>query len=200
MKNKIFKFLIIISGIILSVIKYIGFSNWELPFNVMVGSSIIFVIIFIISIIFFNETLNERLKILKSNKSNIEKEQIDINKRIIKNNTYSSISELSKKKKYYLIVISSSLIFSTYLGFKFKKFTDEFSLYDAAYMDTKWQRDTYLESITANDSFFTLNNYSFNWEIFIISTLFILAIAFIIRNTIYYEKIKIYIEEIKIIK
>lgn len=84
------------------------------------------------------------------------------------------IKEISNIR-YYVFGFISSLLLSLYFGFKFKKYINETVLRKASLKQTKWQRDSYLEYQQANDSFFDLTNYNFNWEVF----LFILLLSFL---------------------
>lgn len=196
MKNVIYKSVIILSGVLLSVIKYNGFNIWELEFNTLTILFIFFTITLVLGIVLYNYNLNNKIAISTTPENNISEPEIYINEGST-NSIKDKFLELSERTKYYLIVICSSLLFITYLGFKFKRFNNVRILKKAARKNAKWQRDTYMDSVTVDDSFFTLKGYDFNWELFIISFLLIIVFAYIIRNTIYYDKIKKYIKEIK---
>ncbi|MCF6307481.1 MAG: hypothetical protein L3J09_05950 [Flavobacteriaceae bacterium] len=143
MKNKIFKFLIIISGIILSVIKYIGFSNWELPFNVMVGSAIAFAIIFIISILYYNKTFSNSLqaKIIKNDIEVISENERSSNK---------AITVFKGNKKSLIISFFVILVIVVF----FKKTYNENKRIDSESLKTRIDKD----SIKSQNNTITFNN------------------------------------------
>jgi hypothetical protein len=177
-----------VCGITLAVLKFNGFDIWNLPripFNTILLSSSI---LFLLGIIILNT--NNTQKIIQ------EKEVSEI---VPTNSSVTTeyINSLSERTKYYLITIGISFFIGCYLGFKFKKFSNLYYLGRAAKKKAEWQRNTYLESITADDSFFTLTNYSFNWELFLLTIFILVLMVYLIRNTIYYEKIKDYIKSIK---
>ncbi len=188
MKQKIIISIIVLCGIILSVLKYNGFDIWDLPritFNTILLSSSV---LFLFGIIILNTSNTQKII--------LEKEVSEI----VPNNPFVTtdyIKSLSERTKYYLITIGISLVVVTYLGFKYKSITDGYILNRAAKKANKWQSDLLIESFKSNGNFFTLKGYSFNWEIFIISFIILFAIAYFIRNTVYYEKIKDYIKSIK---
>lgn len=188
MKQKIIISIIVLCGITLSVLKYNGFDIWNLPritFNTILLSSSV---LFLLGIIILN-TSNNQKKVREKEGSEIEPKNSFLPTDYIKS--------LSERTKYYLITIGISLVLVTYLGFKYKNITDGYILNLAAKKENKWQSDLLFESYKSNDNFFTLKGYSFNWEIFIISFIILFAIAYFIRNTVYYEKIKDYLKSIK---
>ncbi|MDN3491272.1 hypothetical protein [Winogradskyella bathintestinalis] len=102
-----------------------------------------------------------------------------------------------KSFRFYIIITALSFLVSTYFGFKYKELSNEYFLRKASLKKTEWQKDAYLDYVKSQDSFFELNGYSFCWEWFLFTFLGLLLLAIVIRNTIFYDRIKSFIKSIR---
>lgn len=191
MKPKFLSIAIVIIGILLSITRHIGMTI-NLTKALVLGA--VLLIVFVITIIKYNRVLNERDELVIDVNSN-EKSRIQK----LANSSGVDLSELDfdEKKKFFLITISIGLILALYLGFKYKRITDTYILGKAAKKTAEWQKEIYIESYTANDGFFKLEGYAFNFEIFFICLIVTIVIALFIWNTVYYDRLKNYVQNIR---
>lgn len=182
MKNKVLSIIIFICGSILSIIIYNGFNIWNIE-------STILTVLFILTLLLFIGCI-----VLLNNNSISMQAYMNKKSEII---SLKDFKGLNKKKKYYLFLFSISFVISTYLGFKFKSLSNPYYIKKALRKDNLWQKETYIESIKIQESFFGLKNFDFNWEVFLITSLSFIVIVLFIGNTIYYDKISNYIDKIK---
>lgn len=108
---------------------------------------------------------------------------------IQKNNKEEKHIEINLKPllKHLIIIIIGIII-----GFYYKIPTGH--VYKLSRLEKhKWKSELLIKEYKANENFFGLRNFNFNWEAFIISTILIILILYIrkkINTKILYEKMK----------
>tara|TARA_A100000171_G_scaffold20297_2_gene18712 strand:+ start:33704 stop:34276 length:573 start_codon:yes stop_codon:yes gene_type:complete len=190
MKKKLLSFCIVIFGIILVFIKYNAFDIWTIDPVFLGFITVSSTLLCLCSIVLFN-IKNQNFQTGNNHIANdVKSEALNFPAKV----------NFDGKLKYYLAIGIPLLVLSTYLGFRQKTINSVYVLNRASKKSAKWQRDDYLASEKAKDGFFDLTGYQFNLEVFLATFLIILILAFVIRNTIYYEKIRTYLKSIKRVK
>lgn len=181
MKTKLLSIFIVVLGILLSIVKHNAFSIWDIDLTLLDSITITSSILFILAILFFNYRLDG---------------YGTQNSKKIKLRNFKA-TDVNEKNKFFGITIASGILIALYLGFRFKRISNTYLLGKAAKKQAEWQKEIFIQSYTANDGFFKLKGYSFNYEVFFLSLILIIGIAVFIWNTVYYEKLKNYLKSIR---
>lgn len=185
MKNKLLALTIIALGILLALIKYNGFNIWEVDSFPVDLFSVLGSICCVLAISIYNLSLNA------------EGQSVDYSFNRMSLDLNPNSSSLNERNRYFISMGSIALFSALYLGFKNKILTSTYILGKAAKKKSEWQKDAYLQSQLADDGFFELTHHSFNYEIFFIVLILVAVVSIVIWNTVFYDRIKGYINSIK---